>query len=146
MRTLLIWVVILFASLTACKKEEERTTMTNDVITHPVTDTLGKGVFKGEQHSLSGKAILLKENTANVILRLEQFYMSAVPDAHVYLSKTNAYSTGSVLKVSDFLINTNYNNSNITIDIADNINVSEYNYVIVWCTQYGAYFGSAPLE
>jgi hypothetical protein len=146
MKKITLFILSLSLFTIACKKEKEETKTINDMVTNPVSDTLGHGSFVGVDHSLSGKAILYKDNTNNHILRLEHFNMTAAPDADVFLSTTSSYSGGTVIKVSDLNQNTNYTNSAINIDVAENINFNQYKYVIVWCTQYSAYFGHAPLN
>lgn len=139
-------VLILAFGMMACKKEKEETKMINDVIAAPASDTLGSGNFIGQQHSLSGKAVLYKDTTDNYILRLENFNLTAAPDPDVLLSKTSTYSAGNVINVSSLAQNTNYTNSAVNIDVDNAINFAEYKYVIIWCTQYSAYFGHAPLN
>lgn len=139
-------VLILAFGMMACKKEKEETKMINDVIAAPASDTLGSGNFIGQQHSLSGKAVLYKDTTDNYILRLEDFNLTSAPDPDVLLSKTSTYSAGNVINVSSLAQNTNYTNSSINIDVDNAINFAEYKYVIIWCTQYSAYFGHAPLN
>jgi hypothetical protein len=146
MKKIILIAVIFTTGILACKKEKADTKTVSDVVTTPASDTLGKGDFTGQQHNLSGKTILYKDNTGNHILRLENFNMTAAPDAHVFLSKTSTYSTGNILKVSDLTQNVNYTNSAINIDVAEDIDFTQYKYVIVWCTQYSAFFGSAPLN
>ena len=146
MKNLSIVIVVIAFVTAACKKEKEETKMVNDVITAPASDTLGSGNFIGQQHGLSGKAILYKDNTDNYILRLEDFNLTSAPDPDVLLSKTSTYSGGNVINVSGLAQNTNYTNSSINIDVDNAINFAEYKYVIIWCTQYSAYFGHAPLN
>jgi hypothetical protein len=129
----------------ACKKDKEETKVLNDPISSPVADTLGIGTFVGVDHSLAGKVILFKDSTGNHILRLDNFNMTSAPDADIFLSKTQNYVAANILKVYDFST-ANYSNSSINIDVNENINFSDYPYVIVWCTQYSAYFGHAPLQ
>ena len=146
MKNTLIIILFLAFGITACKKEKEETKMINDIITSPVSDTIGSGTFIGQQHSLSGKAVLYKDNTNNYILRLENFNLTSAPDPDVLLSKTSTYSAGNVINVSGLAQNANYTNSSINIDVDNSINFAEYKYVIIWCTQYSAYFGHAPLN
>ena len=148
MKKLLFVSLVLLVGMAGCKKEkkDEMQDKTNDVVTTPVSDTIGKGDFVGVDHNLSGKAILYKDASNNYFLRLENFTMTAAPDADILLSKTSAYNASSVIKVSDLAQNTNYTNSNINIDVDDAIDFTQYKYVIVWCQQHSAYFGHAPLD
>lgn len=144
MKKLLILIASCIVIFSSCKKED-MTNTTNDTITTPVSDTLSKGTFIGVDHSLSGKAILFKDISENHILRLEEFNMTSAPDADVFLSKTQNYVAANVIKVYD-LGSGNYSNNAINIDVDENIVYSDYPYVIVWCTQFSAYFGHAPLQ
>ncbi len=146
MKRYILITIILTTGILACKKEKVETKTINDIVVTPISDTLGKGDFTGQQHNLSGKTILYKDNTGNNILRLENFNMTAAPDAHVFLSKTSTYSSGNVMKIFDFTQNADYTNSAININVATNVDFTQYKYVIVWCTQYSAFFGSAPLN
>ena len=146
MKKLLIIIIAVAFGTISCKKEKEETKMVNDVLVSPVKEIIGQGDFVGSQHSLAGKAVLIKDNTNNYILRLENFNMTSAPDADVLLSKTSTYSAGNVINVSGLGKDVNYTNSSINIDVDNSINFAEYKYVIIWCTQFSAYFGYAPLN
>lgn len=143
MKKIVIALLLSMTVLVACKKEE--TKMISDQITSPVSDTLGSGTFVGVDHGLSGKATLYKDVSNNHILRLDNFNMTSAPDADVFLSKTQNYVAANVLKVYDFST-ANYTASSINIDVDENIQYNDYPYVIVWCSQYSAYFGHANLK
>ncbi len=145
MKKIILIILVLTVGAFACKKEKETTKTINDAITS-VSDTIGTGTFVGQQHSLSGNVILYKDNSSNHILRLQNFNMTGAPDADVFLSTTSNYVAGNIIKISDLTSNANYTNSAINIDVAENIDFAQYKYVIVWCTQYSAYFGYAPLQ
>lgn len=147
MKKLVMISFVLVAGIIGCKKAEMVETITqNDVIVTPVNDTIGVGDFIGVDHSLAGTSILFKDTSGNYILRLENFTMTAAPDADILLSKTSNYVAGDVIKVYDLTQNANYNNNSINIDVDNTINFSEYPYVIAWCEQFSAYFGHAHLE
>ncbi len=147
MKKLLVVSFMLIFGMVACKKEEvSKKDTTNDKVTTPVADTLGKGDFIGVDHNLSGKAVLFKDTSDNYILRLENYTMTAAPDADILLSKTSTYNAANVIKVYDLAQNTNYTNSNINIDVDNGIDFTQYKYIISWCEQYSAYFGHAKLE
>ncbi len=146
MKKIILMIFVLATGTIACKKAKDETKMVNDIIGSPVTDTIGQGNFIGQQHDLSGKALLYKDNSNNYILRLENFNLTSAPDPDVLLSKTSTYSAGNVINVTGLSQNTNYSNSSINIDVDNTINFTEYKYVIIWCTQYSAYFGHATLN
>jgi len=146
MKKMLLMLLLLVLGMSACKKEKETDVVVQDKVTTPVSDTLGKGNFVGVAHSVAGKSILYKETTGNYILRLENFTMTAAPDAFIYLSKTSNYNASSVINVYTLTPNGNYSNANINIDVSDDINFSEYKYVLVYCFQYSAFFGHAELK
>src|SRR5690606_25011901 len=138
-----ILVISVFCLLNfSCKKEEQRPTlMVNDTST-VASDTVGRGVFVGYQHSLSGSALLYTDINAAKILTMTDFNMTPGPDVYVYLSTTASYSASNVIEVTK--LTTGYTNStlNYTLTGYD----PKYKYVLVYCVAFNALFGYAELE
>lgn len=141
-----IWLLGLLGllMLAACKKEKQKTVTTNDEAP-AVSDTLRTGNFidQGAGHSVSGKGLLFKDANNNIILRLENFNMTAGPNVDLFLSKTNTYNA-QVIKIKD--LTTGFSNSSFNTDVDDTIDFSQYHYVILWCVDYSVQFGYADLN
>lgn len=141
--TIKILVVIFLVGTMACKKKkDEVSVMVNDKV--DVEETLAMGTFSGYQHDLSGKTVLVKDTSGNTILRLEDFNMTEGPDVYVYLSRNSTYSSGNVIQVKH--LTTGYTDSNLNIDVDNAVDHTDYKYVLVYCYQYSALFGTALLE
>jgi hypothetical protein len=140
--SLFLILVALFLFVSCKKKKDEVEVMVNDRL--EVEETLARGNFSGYQHELSGKAVLVKDTSGNTILRLEDFNMTEGPDVYVYLSRNSTYSSGNVIEVRN--LTSGYINSNLNIDIDNSIDHSDYKYVLVYCYQFSALFGTALLE
>jgi hypothetical protein len=132
-------------SLLACKKkmqEEPSTGIVNMGSNTPppvAAVVLRQGTFSSYDHGLAGVAKIIKDSTNNVILRLENFSMTEGPDVDLLLSKTSSYSSSNVIKVAD--LNGAYTNFALNVDIDDNIDLSVYKHIIVWCAKFSVSFG-----
>jgi hypothetical protein len=102
---------------------------------------LYSGNFKDADdfHKAEGAAEVI-EIDSKKYLRFEDFSSTNVPDAHVYLSKD--------LKANDFIdigeLKGNIGNQNY--EISDNIDLEEYDKVLIWCVPFRVLVGSAELE
>jgi hypothetical protein len=126
--------------LTACSKDDGETS--EMVVNDPtVTGTvLSMGTFTGSgSYRVSGSAKLL-DQAGKKVLRLENLSSSNGPDLKVYLASDAAASRfidlGRLKSISG---NQNY-------DITGNPDLSQYPFALIWCKQFGALFGSAPLK
>ena len=115
-----------------------------DTLAIPKKETLKTGTFESYAHSLSGNVAVIKDTTGNVILRLENYTMTAGPDVDVYLSKTSSYSQSNIIKIDHLL--DGYSNGTRNIDIANNSDLATYKYVLVWCVAFNQLFGYAELK
>jgi hypothetical protein len=142
-KNLLFTIVIsMLLAATSCKKEEEPAKMVDDSV--PAGNTLAKGNFSGFQHSLAGSSSVVKDSTGNIFLRLENFTMTSGPDVYVYMSKSTTYSGSQSIEVRK--LEGGFTDSNITIDIDNNLDYKEYKYVLVYCFQFSALFGRSELN
>jgi len=104
--------------------------------------TISQGTFTGSGgHSARGTATVYQTETGGYIVRFEDFAMTNGPDLNVYLAKTANPSQGYV-----DLGNLKFSSGPQNYDIPSNINLEEYQYVMVWCVSFSVLFGSAQLQ
>ena len=101
------------------------------------------GVFVGVGdgiHDAQGKAYTIPLEGGKDVLRLENFKSTNGPDLYVYLSKDKG--------ASEFinLGKLKANNGNQNYDIPNEVNLAEYNQVLIWCKAFGVLFGSAEIS
>ena len=91
-------------------------------------------------HDAQGDAYTIPLEDGTNVLRLENFKSTNGPDLYVYLS-TDKYASEFIslgeLKASSG--NQNYG-------IPDDIDLDEYNQVLIWCKAFGVLFGNAELS
>jgi hypothetical protein len=153
-KTLIYTLLVSFVFFASCIKRDKMmepnssnsgTTKTGgDTLVIPKKETLKTGTFESYAHSLAGNVAVIKDTTGNIILRLENYTMDAGPDVDVYLSKTSSYSKSNIIKI-DHLVD-GYSNGTRNIDIENNIDLTTYKYVLVWCVKFDQLFGYAELK
>lgn len=91
-------------------------------------------------HDAQGDAYTIPLEDGTNVLRLENFKSTNGPDLYVYLS-TDKYASEFIslgeLKASSG--NQNYG-------IPDDVDLGEYNQVLIWCKAFGVLFGNAELS
>jgi hypothetical protein len=135
-------IVFLVAAMTAfsCSKETDAPA---GMIDEPIAgsgNTIASGMFESAGgYRVSGTATVI-DNSGTKTLRLENFSSSNGPDLKVYLAKdaraSSFISLGDLKAISG---NQNYAISGMP-------DLKEYPFVLVWCQQFGALFGSASLK
>ena len=100
----------------------------------------GKFVGTGDGiHEAEGDAKILEIEDGTQFVRLENFKSTNGPDLYVYLATDD--------KASEFvslgLLKGNIGNQNY--EIPDDVDLSKYNKVLIWCKAFGVLFGSAEL-
>ncbi|MFB5613817.1 MAG: DM13 domain-containing protein [Candidatus Nitrosomaritimum yanchengensis] len=101
------------------------------------------GIFVGVGdgiHDAQGKAYTIPLDDGSNILRLENFKSTNGPDLYVYLSTDK--------EASEFinLGKLKANNGNQNYEIPNEVNLAEYNHVLIWCKAFGVLFGSAEIS
>ena len=97
-----------------------------------------QGNFMNSAHETSG---VVKVNTDNTILRLENFSSDDGPSLELYLTTDLSAETYISLGALQGL------NGNFDYTLPnDNIDFSVYKYIIVWCVPFSVNFGYAELE
>jgi hypothetical protein len=96
-----------------------------------------EGNFGGDK--ANGDAMVFNDN-GKWNLFLSNFLSASGPDLHVYLATDKAAS------VFIDLGKLKANSGNQTYPVAGNPSLSTYKYVIIWCKQFGVYFGGGDLK
>jgi hypothetical protein len=123
--------------------EEERMseTMEEERMKTPVISYSGVFVGVGDGiHDAQGKAYTIPLDDGMNVLRLENFKSTNGPDLYVYLSTDK--------DASEFinLGKLKANNGNQNYEIPNEVNLAEYNQVLIWCKAFGVLFGSAEIS
>jgi Electron transfer DM13 len=132
--------ILIPALMCACNKEENTPMDSIDDPAVPSGTVLAQGQFAGTlRYQVSGSVKYLQSNRMKTV-RLENFSSANGPDLKVYLAKdlnaTAFINLGVLRSVSG---NQNYNVTGMP-------DISQYQYVLIWCEQFGALFGSAQLK
>jgi hypothetical protein len=77
-------------------------------------------------------------------LRLENFTMTPGPDVYVFVSKTNNYSAANTIPIT--MLKESYNNSNLSLALDDQIDLTTHKFVLVYCVQFSSLFGYAETK
>ncbi len=100
-----------------------------------------QGTFEGKgSHSAQGAAKLVKAGSKYFIRFEEDFHVTNGPDLYVYLGKNDHYEVST--KISSLKGNMGGQN----YEVPENIKVSEYNEVWIWCRAFSVPFGKATLK
>lgn len=103
--------------------------------------TAVSGVFKdGEKNYQTEGTIQSVESDGNVYLRFEDFETTNGPDLFVYLTKPGQETTEGV---SLGALKGNIGNQNYLVP--EEVDLEEYNTVVIWCRAFSATFGTGEL-
>ena len=102
------------------------------------TEILKTGEFEGlAGHNAKGIAKIIKVNDMT-FLRFENFEVTNGPDLRVYITQDGDVKNGIHLeKLKGSKGNQNYE--------LNDINIEQYNSVVIYCQPFGVYFGEAEL-
>ncbi len=111
---------------------------------------LKNGTFKDADrfHKGSGDAKLYQLPDGKKILRLEEFQVTNGPRLHVYLSAhPDPMSSGAIhADLYEDLGGLKGNKGNQNYELADHIDVSEYNSVVIYCVPFRVIFSVATIN
>ena len=111
------------------------------------TKVLEKGEFHNADKTGKGTATLLQFADGKRVLRLTDFAVDNGPDLHVRLiAADDAKDTASVAK-TDFveLDKLKGNKGSQNYDVPENVDLSKYKAVSIWCNRFSVNFAAAPL-
>jgi hypothetical protein len=115
----------------------------------PQATTLSTGAFRSLEHETTGTAKIIELADGSRIVRLEDLDTSNGPDLVVLLSDTpatedswGAYDDGATA----YLGKLKGNKGNQNYAIPDDVDLSRFRSVVVWCRRFTVGFGAAPIE
>jgi Electron transfer DM13 len=96
--------------------------------------------FTSGEHATTGTVRRLSVD-GKTILRFEDLSTSNGPDVHVYLSPgADGYADGAIN-----IATLKGNKGNQNYEIPDDVDLSKYRSVVIWCKRFSVAFGQAPL-
>jgi aquaporin Z len=106
------------------------------------------GTFSGVMHPTSGTATIYRVPGGDRILRFTNFTTSNGPDVHVYLVAADDAKDSATVKQADFIdlgtMKGNIGDQNYTL--SNDLDLSKYRTVSIWCKRFAVNFGAAPLK
>lgn len=142
---------LLCFAFAACSNEEPKRFQSDDLqepaenVTQDANSiVLGMDVFSSYAHNLSGEAVLYESTDGTRSLRLKNFTMTNGPDVYVFLSTTNNYSAGNTKAIA--ILKKEYSNSDLTARVSDDVDLTKYKFVLVYCVQFSSLFGYAEMK
>jgi hypothetical protein len=103
--------------------------------------------FVSLDHGTSGRLLLLEDERGVRFIRFEDFATDNGPDLFVYLS-TNPVDGDEGAFDDDFVnlgrLDGNIGNQNY--EIPDDVDLSRFASVVIWCDRFNSAFGAAPLS
>jgi hypothetical protein len=117
------------------------------VATSTMPTTLSMGRFHSVAHDGRGLATIYRTADGKRTLRLTQFETSNGPELHLYLVAANDAKDDATVKRAGFIslgpLKGNKGDQNY--EIPDDVDLSKYGAVTVWCKRFGVNFTTAPL-
>ena len=107
-----------------------------------------KGEFHKADKTGSGTVTLYQLADGKRVLRLTDFSVDNGPDLHIRLIAANdAKDTASVAKADHVeLGKLKGNKGNQNYDLPENVDLSKYKVVSIWCNRFSVNFAAAPLK
>jgi hypothetical protein len=128
--------------------------LTNTEENNAKKDTINKssstektGTFQAAEHPTQGTARVVTENGKSYIEFDSSFKTDNGPDLFVILHRSDAPPISGI-KEQDYVSIARLQNTSGTqrYDIPENVNLQDFKSVAVWCRQFNATFGYAPLS
>jgi hypothetical protein len=109
---------------------------------------LAKGEFHKVEKAGKGTATVYKLADGKRVLRLTDFETENGPDLHVRLiAADDAKDTASAAKAEFVeLAKLKGNKGNQNYDLPENVDLSKYRVVSIWCNRFSVNFAAAPLK
>lgn len=114
-----------------------------------MVSTVAAGQFQDADavHQGSGTASLLETPGGAAIVRFTEFEVTNGPDLEVWLVKATGIQASADVTASEWVslgqLKGNIGDQNYLIP--DDVDVSEYGSVVIWCEQFGVLFSAAEL-
>jgi hypothetical protein len=111
--------------------------------------TLIEGSFVDRSHPGSGLAKVLNDGTEQRFLRFEDFKTDNGPDLFVYLTRADAAADAGAFGVDGDFVNLGRLKGNVgeqNYEIPTDVDLSEFDTVVVWCDRFSVAFTAADLS
>jgi hypothetical protein len=112
----------------------------------PAIATVVAGDFIDRAHPTSGVASVLTDGSAQRFLRFDDFETDNGPDLNVYLTSADAADDEGLFD-DDFidLGNLKGNIGSQNYEIPPEVDLGQYDTVVIWCVRFAVAFGAADL-
>jgi hypothetical protein len=112
----------------------------------PEIVTVATGSFISKAHGTSGEVSVLTDGSEQRFLRFDNLATDNGPDLNVYLTTSDAAAgDGSIADEYVDLGNLKGNIGNQNYEIPSDVDLTEYDTVVIWCVRFGVAFGAADL-
>jgi hypothetical protein len=112
------------------------------------SQVIESGAFFGVMHPTTGTATVYRLADGSRLLRFTNFETSNGPDVHVYLVAAENAKDSATVKNADIIdlgsIKGNMGDQNYTL--GQDLDLSKYRTVSIWCKRFSVNFGAAPLS
>ena len=112
-----------------------------------VPQTLASGTFYSVVHPTEGVATVYGLGNGNRVLRLTNLKTTNGPNVHVYMVAADDAKDNASVRRAGFIdlghIKGNVGDQNYTL--GQNVDLSKYRVVSLWCQRFSLNFGAAPL-
>ncbi len=114
-----------------------------------MVEVVAQGTFQDADraHQGAGNALLLQSATGSHLMRFTEFEVTNGPDLEVWLVADDApFSSGAVLASEWVALGQLKGNiGDQTYTIPDDVDVSQFGSVVIWCEQFSVLFSVATL-
>ena len=98
-------------------------------------------MYKRQRYDSAGVASVLGDGSGQRFLRFEDFATDNGPDLNVYLTRGDGNDGSEFIDLGDLTGNLGSQN----YEIPTEIDLTEWDTVVIWCVRFGVGFGSATL-
>lgn len=108
---------------------------------------IATGGFHGVHHETKGTATIYRLPNGKRVLRFTEFETSNGPDVQIYLvAAPDAQDNATVTKAGFINLGPmKGNRGDQNYDVPDDVDLSKYHAVTVWCRRFSVNFATAPL-
>jgi hypothetical protein len=113
----------------------------------PTIATTAEGTFVARSHPAEGRAVVLSDG-AQRFLRFEDFATDNGPDLFVYLSR-GVDADGAEAAFDDDFVDLGRLKGNVgeqNYEVPADVDLAEFDTVVIWCRRFATAFGAADLR
>jgi len=109
-------------------------------------EMLASGTFHGIAHDTEGLAAIYEFPNGKRILRFTDFETSNGPDVQVFLAVAADAKDNEAVEAGYFSLGAiKGNKGDQNYELPDDLDLSKYHSVVIWCDRFSVNFGTAPL-